>query len=150
MANGLFPVFDVPATVAEETDIETEYSPAPMWSMEAGDFVTDGAGKALYGSGYDAWVLWCTKSILTQRWAHYGYSDNEGIEAEESFQQPDIQAVASSFERTITQAHRADQMGRTSQVRDFEFTWEADGLWITCTAIGTNGDTATIQAKLNK
>ena len=149
MANSLFPVFDVPATVATETDIETEYAPAPMWDIEAGDFVTDGAGKALYGSGYDAWVLWCTKSILTQRWAHYGYSDNEGIEAEEAFQQPDIQASESFFERTITEALLADPMGRTSQVRDFEFRWEADSLWITCVVVGTDGDTASIRAKLN-
>lgn len=67
MAEPLFPVFDVPSELEDEEEQESEYLPAPMWDVETGDFVTDGAGKALYGSGYDAWVLWCTKAILTQR-----------------------------------------------------------------------------------
>ncbi|MCI8536757.1 MAG: DUF2634 domain-containing protein [Hungatella sp.] len=149
MANGLFPVFDVPSTLVEETKQQTQYAPVPMWDMEAGDFVTDGAGRTLYGSGYDAWVLWCTKSILTQRWAHDGYNANEGIEAEQAFKEPDREAIESAFERTITEALLADPMGRTAQVRDFEFTWEADSLCIECIVIGTDGDTASIKAKLN-
>ena len=40
-------------------------------------------------------------------------------------------------------------MGRTAQVRDFVFNWEADSLWIECVAVGTDGDTASIKAKLN-
>lgn len=149
MANNLFPVFDVPSTLAEEADTQERYPPAPMWDVETGDFIKDGAGHPLYGSGYDAWVLWCTKSILTQRWAHSGYSANEGIEAEQAFQEPDRQAAESAFERTITEALLADPMGRTAQVRDFEFSWEADSLWISCVIVGTDGDTASIRAKLN-
>lgn len=149
MANGLFPVFNVPSVLVEETKQQMQYMPAPMWDVEAGDFVTDGAGKLLYGSGYDTWVLWCTKSILTQRWAHDGYSANEGIEAIQAFQEPDRQARESALERTITEALLADPMGRTTQVRDFEFIWEADSLWISCIVVGMNGDTASIKAKFN-
>ncbi len=149
MANNLFPVFDVPSTLAEEAATQERYPPAPMWDVETGDFIKDGAGHPLYGSGHDAWVLWCTKSILTQRWAHSGYSTNEGIEAEQAFQEPDRQAAESAFERTITEALLADPMGRTAQVRDFEFSWEADSLWISCVIVGTDGDTASIRAKLN-
>jgi len=149
MTEPLFPVFDVPSELEDEEEQESEYLPAPMWDVEAGDFVTDGAGKALYGSGYDAWVLWCTKAILTQRWAHDAYNDNEGIEAEEAFAEPDREAAESAFERTITEALLADPMERTVQVRDFEFTWEADSLRIECVVIGTDGNTANITAKLN-
>ena len=58
MAESLFPVFDVPDTLAEELEEDEKYAPAPMWDVEKGDFVMDGAKKTLYGSGYDAWVLW--------------------------------------------------------------------------------------------
>ena len=51
MVKGLFPVFDVPSTLAEDTEITERYPPAPMWDVEAGDFVTDGAGKPLYEIG---------------------------------------------------------------------------------------------------
>lgn len=149
MVGKLFPVFDVPSDLAEELNTGSEYAPAPLWNFETGDFVTDGTHRTLYGSGYDSWVLWCTKAILTQRWAHLAYSSNEGIEAEEAFAQPDREAVESYFERTVTEALLADPMGRTLAVRKFNFSWEADEILISCEVVGADGSTADIQAKLN-
>lgn len=145
----LFPVFDVPATLAEDAGKQERYAPAPMWDVERGGFVTDGTQRTLYGSGSDAWVLWCTKSILTQRWAHDSYSADTGIEAEQAFKETDRKAVESTFERTITEALLADPMGRTVQVRDFAFRWEADSLWIECVVFGRDGITANVRAKLD-
>lgn len=147
--NSLFPVFDVPSTLAEDAVRQERYAPAPMWDVERGDFVTDGTRRTIYGSGSDAWVLWCTKSILTQRWAHDSYSADTGIEAEQAFKETDRKAVESSFERTITEALLADPMGRTVQVRDFAFRWEADSLWIECAVFGRDGNTADIRVKLD-
>jgi len=148
MANNLFPVFDVPATLTEDETPKAQYYPAPLWDVARGDFVLNGARQPLYGTGYEAWVLWCTKTILTQRWAHLGYSDNAGIEANEAFKEPDRAATSSAFERTITEAFLADPMGRTIQVKDFEIKWRADSLYITCTVVGQNGNTAVIEAAL--
>ena len=89
MTNNLFPVFDVPATLAEDTPHQEKYNPAPLFDLQGGDFVLNGAKQAIYGSGRDAWVFWCVKTIMTQRWAHYGYSSNAGIEAMEAFSEPD-------------------------------------------------------------
>ena len=147
--NNLFPVFDVPAALAEDMKTQNIYQPAPMWDFELGDFVTDGANQSLYGSGYDAWVLWCVKTIMTQRWAHLGYSSNAGIEADEAFREPDRPSQESAFERTITEGLLADPMGRTLQVRDFAFDWSGDSLTISCVVVGADGDTASITAKLN-
>lgn len=147
--DSLFPVFDVPATLAADVDSRGGYAPAPLWDVERGDFVLDGANRTLYGSGYESWVLWCTKTIMTQRWAHLAYSDNAGIEAAEAFAEPDREAVESSFERTITEALLADPMGRTLAVRNFEFSRDADSLWISCEVIGRDGKSADIKAKLN-
>lgn len=146
--NNLFPVFDVPGLVETEDAVGTEYKPAPLWDFEKNDFVLNGAGQPIYGTGYDAWVLWCIKTIETQRYAHYGYSNNAGIEADEAFKQPDRAARESYFERTITEALLADPKGRTIQVKDFVFEWKADTLGITCTIIGKAGNTAVIQADL--
>jgi len=148
LPNNLFPVFDVPSILAENISTQQKYRPAPLFDVGGGECVLDGARQTIYGSGYDAWVLWCTKAILTQRWAHYGYSSNSGIEAEESFKEPDRQAQESAFTRTITEALLADPMGRTSQVREFEFTWEADSLYIACKVFGNDGNTASINAAL--
>ena len=148
----LFPVFNVPSVTADDIEIvdaQSRYPPAPMFDVEIGDFVLDGANQTLYGSGYDAWVLWCTKTILTKRWAHLGYSSNAGIEADEAFKEPDRPAQESAFKRTITEALLADPVGRTLQVRDFIFSWVSESLNITCTIVGVDGDTASITAKLN-
>ena len=53
----LFPVFDVPDTLVEDIENRERYAPAPLWDVERGEFITDGAQRTLYGSGYDAWVL---------------------------------------------------------------------------------------------
>ena len=150
MAQNLFPVFDVPSELAENTQILERYRPAPLFDIERGEFIVDGARQPPYGSGYDAWVLWCTKSILTQRWAYYGYSDNAGIEADESFKEPDRRAQESSFMRTISEALLADPMGRTQQVRNFKFDWLADSLYITCDVVGADGSTAAIKADIRR
>lgn len=150
MSNVLFPVFDAPEEADEDEDLQAQYAPAPMWDMEKGDFVTDGSGRMLYGSGLDAWALWCVKAVMTQRWAHGAYSENEGIEAEESFAEPDREAAESSFERTVTEALLADPEGRTVQVRDFEFDWEPDSLRISCEIVGSDGIAERITAMLDR
>jgi len=146
--NNLFPVFDIPSELAEDMQPIRFYHPAPAWDIETGDFVLNGARQIQYGSGYDAWVFWCTKTVLTQRWSHLGYSNNSGIEAEQAFRETNRKAAESVFRRTITEALLADPAGRTIQVRDFKFDWIADSMYVTCQVVGRNGDTATIQGTL--
>ena len=152
MEQNLFPVFDVPGALAEEQPTIQRYNPAPLWDIERGDFVLDGAHKLLYGSGYEAWVLWCVKTVLTQRWAHLGYGTNAGIEAEQAFRETNQKAAESAFERTVTEALLSDPMGRTSQVRNFRFTWHGGGesLLIECDVIGVDGNSATIMARVRQ
>lgn len=114
--------------------------------MRKGDKIEVEAGNLI---GDDAWVLWCIKTIMTQRWAHLGYSNNAGIEAIEAFRQPDRKAQESAFTRTITEALLADPMGRTRQVRNFQYDWHADSLNITCEIFGAAGNSAVINARLH-
>lgn len=142
----LFPVFEVPSALAENAQQPKKYRPAPLWDFEQGDFAEDGARRPVYGSGYDAWVFWCIKTIRTQRWAHAGYSGNAGVEAEEAFMEPDRNAVESAFEAAITEALLADPMGRTLRVHDFKFSWNGDGLRVSCIVSGADGAEAAISA----
>ena len=150
MSNSLFPVIDVPSGLAEEIQIQQKYRPAPFFDVESGEFILNGARQPVYATGFDAWILWCTKAIMTERWAHYAYSGNAGIEAEEAFKQADRKAQESAFERTITEALLADPMGRTQQVRDFTFDRRGDSLFISCTVFGADGNSATINAPLRR
>ncbi len=147
MAN-LFPTFAVP-TVLGETKTKTEqYRSSLAFDLETGEFVVDGGGKMKYCSGYDAWVLWCVKTIQTQRWAHLAYRSNIGTELKEAFTLWDRSAQESHLERTVTEALLADPKGRTVRVYDFEFLWETDSLYLTCTIFGQKGDTASISVSL--
>jgi len=150
MTNKLFPVFDVPSVLAEDRKPRKRYRPAPLFDIESGEFDLTGARQPIYGSGYDAWVLWCTKTILTQRWAYRGYGRNAGIEAEGAFKAPDRKAQESVFSRTISEALLADPAGRTRAVRNFHFGWLADSLHITCEVIGRDGNSATIKTGLRR
>jgi len=147
--NNLFPVFDVPSTLTENKyqSRSAVYKSAPLWDFEKGDFIKNEAGQIVYGTGYDAWVIWCHKTIMTQRWAHLAYSSNSGVESDEAFKQPDRAAIQSAFERTITEALLADPMRRTVQVHSFVFLWKDDGLYVECIVIGADGNTAAIKAK---
>ena len=148
--NNLFPVFDVPAVLVANTRRTVRYLPAPLFDVESGEFILNGTRQVLYGSGVDAWVLWCTKTVMTQRWAHAAYSGNIGIEADGAFKEPNRAAQESAFTRTITEALLADPMGRTMQVRNFTYRWEPDSLYMSCEVVGFDRDTAAISAEIRR
>lgn len=146
----LFPVFNMPETLIEQVRTQQRYLPAPLFNLETGEFVLNGKRQPIYGSGHDAWVLWCTKIILTQRWAHLAYGDDVGVEFEQAFAQPDRLAQESAVERTITEALLADPAGRTKQVNNICFRWSADKLEITCQVQGHDGNSASIDAQIRR
>jgi len=148
MAENLFPVFDMPAEMVADTRNTSVYATAPMWDFNTGDFMVNNARQPVYGTGYDAWLLWCRKSLSTQRFVHLAYSDNFGIEIAEAFAEPDSKAQESAIERTVSEALLADPSGRTQQVRDFIFEWHEDSLRVTCMIIGYDGNSAVIDADI--
>ncbi len=150
MAENLFPVFDMVDILVEQPPMkEQQYMPAPLFDIEKGEFVLNGANQAMYGSGYDAWVLWCTKTILTERFACLAYSHNMGIETDFVFSRKDKAATEAAFIKTITEALLSDPMGRTQYVSDFDFQWKDDSVYLTCIVAGLNGNSATIEVRLN-
>ena len=137
MAN-LYPVFEIPELIEQQqTQPEPEYPESYLFDFEKGDFVQDTAGRIVIADGHRAWVQWCVKTVLTERFAYLAYSQNYGTEIETALKQPSRQAVEAELERAITEALLMDP--RTEMVRDFRFTWEGDQLQVAFTVVPAVG-----------
>lgn len=141
----MFPV----SSVLSQDEVITEPYPASWaFDVESGDFVRDGGGRVCYSNGYEAWKLWCCKTIATQRGSHLAYSNAVGVETDSALAEPDRASVVSALERTITEALLADPLGRTLRVYDFTFSLYGEEGTASCTVLGKSGDTASITVKM--
>lgn len=140
----LYPVFEMPELVEQQqTQPEPEYPESYLFDFEKGDFVRDAAGRIAIADGYRAWVQWCVKTVLTERFACLAYSWNYGVEIKQAIKQLDRALVEMEIERTITEALMADP--RTELVRDFVFRWYADELYVSFTVVPVIGEPARIE-----
>lgn len=122
----LFPVFDVPEIITPAPVEEQKYKPSVNFDYVLGDFKRDGANKMVIAEGREAYRQWCIKTVLTERIDRMSYSSDIGAELDDALKQADKQAVESAMERTITEALMVNK--KTEYVRNFEFTWDSDGL----------------------
>jgi len=144
----LYPSFDMPELVEQQqTEPAPKYGKSWFFDFKTGDFVTDGAGRVVQTDGLTAWMHWCVKAVLTERFAYLAYGQNYGTEIEAALRQPSRQAVESELERAITEALLVDP--RTQVVRDFRFTWEGDQLKVTFTVIPAVGNPEQVEVMYN-
>ena len=119
MAETLFPVIDIPELIDDDGLYDYAYRPSCMWDMEKGDFVTDGSNRVIKCDGEEAYKIWCLKAVATERFTCLAYSDEIGAEMEAATKEPDIEAVKSAVERTISETLLVNP--RTEYVRSFQF-----------------------------
>lgn len=144
----LYPVFDMPELVEQkQTEPAPKYGKSWLFDFEKGDFVVDGAGRVVEVDGHTAWVQWCVKTVLTQRFAHVIYSFDYGTELEEASKQPSRKAVEAELERTITEALLVDP--RTEVVKDFAFEWDGDIVKVSFTVVPVVGHPERLEVALN-
>jgi len=144
----LYPVFDMPDLVEQQqTEPVPQYGKSWLFDFEKGDFVTDGAGRVVEADGHTAWVQWCVKAVLTERFAHVIYSTDYGSEIEQALKQPSRKAVEAELERVITEALLVDP--RTELVKDFAFQWEGNAVKVSFTAVPVIGESARLEVVLN-
>lgn len=144
----LYPTFEMPELVEDQQPVpEPEYPESYLFDFKKGDFVLDGAGRVVEADGYAAWVQWCIKTILTQRFAYVIYSSDYGTELEEAQKQPDRKAVEIELERAITEALLVDP--RTEMVKDFVFEWEGDTVKVSFVAVPVVGPPERLEVMLN-
>ena len=144
----LYPAFDMPELIEQQqAEPAPRYGKSWLFDFEKGDFVLDGTGRIVIADGYTAWVQWCIKTILTQRFAYVIYSSDYGTELEEAQKQPDRKAVEIELERAITEALLVDP--RTEMVKDFVFEWEGDTVKVSFVAVPVVGPPEQLEVILN-
>jgi len=136
MADNLFPVFQMPEIVTPTAAENQKYKQSVHFDFDIGDFVKDGAHKMVAADGREAYLQWCQKIVMTERYDHLAYSADIGTELDDAMREPDTEAVKSAVERTITEALMVNK--HTEYVKDFSFTREPDGLRCTFLVKGRN------------
>jgi len=144
----LYPVFDMPDLVEQQqTEPVPQYGKSWLFDFEKGDFVVDGAGRVVETDGHAAWVQWCVKSVLTERFAYLIYSTDYGAEIEQALKQPSRKTVEAELERVITEALLVNP--RTELVKDFVFQWEGDAVKVSFTAVPVVGSPERLEVILS-
>lgn len=120
MADGLYPVYDVPKKSSTKEEQQQQYNPSLYFDYETGDFRLDGSNNIVTATGQEAYKQWCIKTILTERHSCLAYSGNIGTEMTKIESQPDYEAQCSDIERQYTEALMANP--KTEYVRNFKFS----------------------------
>lgn len=123
-----------------EEDEDAGYKPSIFFDFDIGDFVTLHDGKLKEASGFEAWVQWCYKTIMTQRYAHEGYSTDIGVDYESALQADSREEAESILQREIEESLMADPSERTLYVGNITFQWEADHCLVIVQVQGIDGD----------
>ena len=128
----IFPKISVPSFAPPGATAEKRiYKPAPFFDYSRGDFVKDGANRLTLATGREAYIQWCLKQCVTERYTRLAYSSKIGVEIQSTIKkETDIEAVESIIEQTITDALLVNPA--TEYVRDFSFAWDgSDSLGVT-------------------
>lgn len=124
-------------------DNEIAFGKSVTFDFKAGEFVLSPTGKFVEVEGEDAWIEWCQKAILTQRYRWLIYSRSYGQEFEDLIGSGLTQAaIKSEIERMVTEALLVDS--RTASVENFAFSWVGDELTFSCDITSVRGRTATL------
>lgn len=140
----LYPEFDE-SLLDESQEEVAEYKRSYFFDFEKGDFVMTGGGKVRKSTGTEAWEQWCIKALLTTKNACFAYL-NHGSEAVYAINTPDRKEAESNLKRTIKETLMANPL--TERVDDVTFSWDVDGVEVSCKIVGVDGQTGHINVKL--
>ena len=124
------------------------YGISPYFDFDAGDIELDGAGRVQMADARESWLMWCVKSVLTERGAYMAYSDNIGTDMRWALEQGEREAQQEAMINAITDALLADPAGRTLAVNGFGFTWSEDSVRVSFALTGADGYQGSVEAGL--
>lgn len=137
----LFRTFEIPDEIEDVEPIVT-YGNAPRFDFAAGDFAMTG-GRLEMLDGYEAWVQWCLKTAITDRYRYLLYSDDYGTEMDDVRRARTPDEAEDLLQETVTAALLEDP--RTASVSEFEFEWAGDELRAQFTIEPTIGTTRRVE-----
>ena len=140
--------FDVPAE-ATGAGRAAAWGISPRFDFEAGDIELTGAWRVQMADARESWLLWCVKTVLTEKGACLAYSDNAGTSMRWALEQDKRAAQQEALINAITDALMADPAGRTLSVSGFEFDWAADGVQVSFTLLGADGYQGAVAVSLS-
>lgn len=116
-----------------------------QFDVDAGDLVTDQAGRVSEVDGTEAYRQWALKALITPRYSHPVYDRQYGSELEALRRQSlPASVLQSEVTRTITETLMADPLRRTKSVGAFVFERTGTALTVTCTVTLNSGDSLTM------
>lgn len=143
MAN-LFPT-DLPVEeLTEQKDEGVFFGRSWRFDFDAGEFIMTPTGQVARSEGKEAWVEWCRKALLTERYKHLVYSRNYGQEFEELIRSSLPRSVIEmEIKRIAIETLMSDP--RTAKVDRFACEWRGESCYFTCTISNVHDETAEIQ-----
>jgi hypothetical protein len=100
-------------------------------------------GKVAESTGADAWLEWCQKALLTERYRYLAYSRQYGQEFDDLMARHLSRAAnESEIQRITRETLMVDP--RTASVDRFTFRWEGDAVYFTCVVTNVRGERGTV------
>ncbi|THF78021.1 DUF2634 domain-containing protein [Cohnella fermenti] len=135
------------AAAAATGEEEIVFGRSPRFDYLAGDFVRTPTGRIAEADGTEAWLEWCAKALLTERYKYLVYSRGYGQEFDGLIGlNLSREAVQSEIARIATETLMADP--RTAAVGNFVFEWEKERVAFSCEARNAREETGTVQGSV--
>lgn len=134
-------------TAGDAADSSVAFGSSVRFDFETGEFALTPTGRIAVAADTEAWLQWCAKALLTERYRYLVYSRGYGQEFD-SLMGLGLprEAAESEIARIATETLMADP--RTAAVRNFKFSWERDRCDFTCEAANVRDETGTLQGSV--
>jgi len=134
-------------TDAVAADDSASFGSSVRFDFDAGEFVLTPTGRIAVAEDTEAWLQWCAKALLTERYRYLVYSRSYGQEFDSLMGEGlPREAAESEISRIATETLMADP--RTASVRNFSFSWERDQCNFTCEVTNVREETGTVQGSV--
>lgn len=118
-----------------------------LYDFQNQEFITTTTGKFVTVEDDLAWVEWCKKALLTERWRYLIYTSSYGQELEDLIGLGLPRDVAESeIKRIVTECLKQNEL--TDTVENFQFTWEGDSVYFTCEVTSINGFSTKLEGEV--
>ncbi|MCC3374741.1 DUF2634 domain-containing protein [Cohnella sp. REN36] len=131
----------------DELSAEPVFGRSWRFDFERGEFVLTPTGKVASSEGREAWLEWCKKALMTERYRYLAYSRDYGQEYEDYIGLGLSRAATESeIQRISTETLMADP--RTAKVGGFTFRWDGDRCSFACEVTSVRDENGTLQGSV--
>lgn len=131
------------ADLPETKVSQVQFGKSWRFDFDTGEFILTPTGKVAESQDVDAWIEWCKKALMTERYRWLVYGRFHGQEFEDLIRRNLNRAGnESEIKRIATDCLMVDP--RTKSVDNFKFTWDGDKCFFTCDITNVRGQSANL------